>query len=129
MKTGLIRLFKSGDIFLAMFLLFAGYWLFGGFNPADTLGSSALIQLDNSIEYEVDLKKDQIIDLDEFTPPVQVQVQNNSIRITQNDCAQKICIKMGSISEPGKMIVCVPKKILIFMPVRNDGRGIKAITG
>jgi hypothetical protein len=129
MKSGRVKLVKTGDILLAVLLLVIGYWLFGGFNPADTTGSTALIQLDNSIEYEVDLKKDRIIELDEFTPPVQVQVQNNAIRITKNDCAQKVCIKMGAISEPGQMIVCVPKKILIFIPVGNDKHRIKATTG
>lgn len=129
MKSDPVKLVKPGDILLAASLLVAGYWLFGGISPAASGGKIALIQLNNSVEYEVDLKKDQIIDLDEFTPPVQVQVQNNAIRITQNDCAQKICIKMGAISKPGQTIVCVPKKILIFIPVGNDTRRIEAITG
>lgn len=129
MKNNPAKMFKSGDILLVMILLLVGYWLFGGFNPAGAKSQTALIQLDNSIAYEVDLRKDQVISLDEFSPPVQVRVQNNAIRITQNDCAQKICIKMGAISEPGQMIVCVPKKILIFIPVGNDKGRIKATTG
>ena len=123
------RLFRAGDILLGMLLLLAGYWVFGGTSPATAKGKAALIQMDNSIEYEVDLKKDQIIDLKEFSPAVRVQVTKGTIRVIQNDCEQKICIKMGAISEPGQMIVCVPKKILIFIPVGKNEHKIEAITG
>ena len=129
MKTDSIRLIKPGDILLALLLILSGYWLLGGFNSSAEEGKTALIQLDNSVEYELDLGKQQVIDLNEFTPPVRVRIRNNSIRIIQNDCEQKICIKMGAISEPGQMIVCVPKKILIFIPSGNNEHRINAITG
>ena len=130
MKNGPIRMVRSGDFLVALLILFVGYWLFGGFNhPASGEGKTALIQINNSIEYELDLNKNQIIDLKEFSSPVRVRIRNNSIRIIQNDCEQKICIKMGSISEPGQMIVCVPKKILIFIPLGKNERRINAITG
>jgi len=129
MKTYSIRLVKPGDILLAFLLILAGYWLLGGFvSPADE-GKTALIQLDNSVEYELDLSREKLIDLNEFSPPVRVQIRNNSIRIIQNDCEQKLCIKMGAISEPGQMIVCVPKRILIFIPIGNNEHRINAITG
>lgn len=129
MKGDLIRLFRSGDVLLALLILFTGYWLLGVFSPADTESINALVQIDSSVEYEIDLKKDQTIVLDEFNPSVKIKVESNGLRIIQNDCEQKICIKMGAISEPGQMIVCVPKKILIFVPVGNDKHRIKAITG
>lgn len=129
MKTDSIRLVKPGDILLAFLLILAGYLLLGGFgSPADE-GKTALIQLDNSVEYELDLSREKLIDLNEFSPPVRVQIRNNSIRIIQNDCEQKLCIKMGAISEPGQMIVCVPKRILIFIPIGNNEHRINAITG
>ena len=34
---------------------------------------------------------------------------------------------MGAISEPGQMIVCVPKKILIFIPVGKNEHKIEAM--
>jgi hypothetical protein len=129
MKTDSIRLVKPGDIFVALSLILAGYWLLAGFKPSAGEGKTALIQVNNSIEYELDLGREKLIDLNEFSPPVRVQILDNSIRIIQNDCEQKICIKMGAISEPGQMIVCVPKKILIFIPIGNNEHRINAITG
>lgn len=43
------------------------------------------------------------------------------VRMEDADCADKVCIKMGSISMPGEMIVCLPNKIVIEIQGDFDG--------
>jgi hypothetical protein len=125
-----MRLFKLGDILLGLVFIGIGYWAIFRFSPGGNASQTALIQIDNNIEYELSLNKTQTVALNEFNPPVEIKVQNNSIGIIQNDCEQKICVRMGFISHPGEMIVCVPKKILIYIPFSNGKQStIKAITG
>lgn len=124
------KLFKPGDILLGISLIVIGYLVFFWFKPFSGSQSEALIQIDNNLKYELDLEKNQIFNLKEFDPAVVIEVHNQAIRIVRNDCDKKICLKMGFISKPGQVIVCVPKKILIYIPTDNDQhQSIKAITG
>jgi len=92
--------------------------------------STAYMQINGEVEYRLDLNQSQVIQLNEFNPPVGVEVRNGSIAIIRNNCPHKLCIKMGSISKGGQSIVCVPKKILIFLPAKShEIDPIKAITG
>jgi hypothetical protein len=124
------KLFKPGDILLGISLIIIGYLIFFWFKPFSGSQSKALIQIDNNLRYEVNLEKNQIFSLKEFNPAVVIEVHNKAIRIIRNDCDKKICLKMGFISKPGQVIVCVPKKILIYIPANNEqNQIIKAITG
>ncbi len=125
-----MKLFKPGDILLGLILIGMGHFVMFWFDPGGTDSQKVLVQINDNVKYELTLSKEQTIRLKEFDPPVEIEIHNNAIRIIRNDCVQKICLKMGYISKPGEMIVCVPKKILIYIPFSNDQhRTIKAITG
>lgn len=80
--------------------------------------------------YRFNLKKEGQYLLQEFSPPVEVTIKEGEIAITHNDCPQQICMKMGPISKPGQTIVCVPKKILIYIPTHEETTApINTITG
>jgi hypothetical protein len=130
MKKENIKLFKSGDFLFLFILILAGYFVWNFVTGAETNISTAYIQINDEIEYQIDLNQAQKIGLNEFNPSVEVEVKNGSIAITMNDCLHKICMKMGSISRGGQSIICVPKKILIFLPAKShEVNTIKAITG
>lgn len=130
MAKKLEKLFKPGDILLGISLIVIGYLIFFWFKPFSGSQSKALIQIDNNLKYEMNLEKNQIFNLKEFNPAVVIEVRNKAIRIIQNDCDKKICLKMGFISKPGQVIVCVPKKILIYIPTDDEKhQTIKATTG
>ncbi|WDV46244.1 NusG domain II-containing protein [Clostridiaceae bacterium M8S5] len=42
-----------------------------------------------------------------------IDITGNEVRMIQANCSDKVCIKMGAISEPGEMIVCLPNKVII----------------
>lgn len=129
MRLPSIRLFRPADLLPGVILLGGIYLLFFWFKPQENADPVAYIQIDNHLAYQVDLRQDQILKLNEFNPPVEVEVRNQSIGIIRNDCVQKVCIKMGFVSHSGEMIVCVPKKILIFIPSQHQNHEINAVTG
>lgn len=125
-----LRLFLPGD--LLFYLLLAGitYLLVTSLSAANSNNHIAVVEIAGKERYRVNLQHPASIQLDEFTPPVEIQVQNGAIAITKNDCRHHICMKMGPISRPGQTIVCVPKKILIYIPVHEStNHSVQAITG
>lgn len=92
--------------------------------------SIAIIEINGEIKYRIDLKAAKNYLLEDFDTPVKVTVRDHRIAVTENDCNQKVCIRMGYISRPGQMIACVPKKLLIYIPAHHEAQdSINAITG
>lgn len=42
-----------------------------------------------------------------------IKVENGKVRIEDANCPDKLCVRSGSISRPGKPLVCLPHKITI----------------
>lgn len=42
-----------------------------------------------------------------------VQVDGTRVRVRDADCPDKLCIKMGWISQPPQQIVCVPNHVVV----------------
>ncbi len=49
-----------------------------------------------------------------------VEFQDSRVHMLWSDCPDKICIKMGWISQPGQIVVCMPNKVVIS--VRENAR-------
>ncbi len=49
-----------------------------------------------------------------------VEFQDSKVHMLWSDCPDKICIKMGWISQPGQVVVCMPNKVVIS--VRENAR-------
>ncbi len=54
-----------------------------------------------------------------------ILVNPNEISIEDANCPHKECVKIGVISEPGEVIVCLPNKVVISI----EGQGNKEIDG
>jgi hypothetical protein len=69
------------------------------------------LPLDNSrnerIQIETDLGKNT------------VEITNGKVKILDADCKDQICIKDGSISKPGDMLVCLPHKVVVQIKGQN----------
>lgn len=125
-----IKLFAWGD------LLFWGVILFiciqGGFFNTfqDEEIQEAIVEIGGEEKYRIDLRKDRDFPLTDFRSPVILSVKNGQVRMIENYCPQKICIKSGNAKRSGDMIVCVPQKILIYIPkTSKKDQTIEIITG
>ncbi len=54
-----------------------------------------------------------------------ILVKDKAIAIKDADCPHKECVKSGSISEPGQIVVCLPYKLIISI----KGQPNKGIDG
>jgi hypothetical protein len=124
--------FKFTDVLLLLFLIALPLYAIlhrAQLHPSQKL---AIVEIDGNTTYRVELDHPDKIILSRWDPPVIAEVRPGKIRIVQNDCLRQICVRTGFISQLGEMIVCVPKKILIYIQGENgpDSNGeIKAITG
>lgn len=125
-----LTLFRLGDL-LFWCLLLGGIFMLSSFISYSATGQAvAVVEINGRVAYRIDLRTNREYTLKEFSNPVKFQVWQNRLKITQNDCPHKICLKMGPISRAGQMIVCVPKKILIYIPVQNEpNKVVRAVTG
>lgn len=130
MHTRKRKLFRPGDLLFWGLLLVLGYYVQWASGAPGSTPAIALVEIAGKVQYQIDLNLDRTYSLDEFDPPVELTVAEGTVRISRNDCPQKICQKMGAISRTGQMIVCVPRKLLIYIPARHDSEDpVKVITG
>lgn len=48
-----------------------------------------------------------------------IEISNGKVQILDADCPDKICVKDGSISRPGSILVCLPHKVVIQIKGEN----------
>ncbi|MGH4138914.1 NusG domain II-containing protein [Clostridium sp.] len=85
----------------------------------------AVIKSDGKVFKTIDLNK--VVESQEFTIKTgnghfnTILVKHNSIRVSDANCLHKECVKSGSISKPGEIIVCLPNKLIITI----EGKQVK----
>ena len=89
----------------------------------------AFIKSDGKVIKTIDLNK--VIEQQEFTIKTDnghyntILVTHDGIKVKDADCLHKECVKSGSISKPGGIIVCLPNKLMISI----EGEKNKVIDG
>ena len=62
------------------------------------------------------LDESGILSLTQNEVHVTIVYENGEVRIEDSDCPDLTCIRTGSISKPGEVIVCVPAELVITIP-------------
>ncbi len=45
----------------------------------------------------------------------QIKLHSGTAEITESDCANRDCIRMGKISQAGDVLICLPHKLMIVL--------------
>jgi hypothetical protein len=124
---------KKGDKIVVIILLITVILSFGGTliykNVIKGSEKIAIIKSDSKILRTIDLNK--VVEDEEFTIKTKgghyntILVKNGSIRVNDSDCLHQECVKMGEISDPGGLIVCLPNKLMISI----NGENINGVDG
>ena len=119
---------KKGDKIVGIILLIIVLITFGAayVYKTSSKGSEkiAVIKHAGTVIRTIDLSK--VVEPEEFTIKTDkghyntISVKHNSISIIAADCPHKECVKSGSISQPGEMIVCLPYKLIINIEAESN---------
>lgn len=60
--------------------------------------------------------------------PLKIEVKNGKIRVAEAVCPNRTCVHTGWISSPGRVIVCLPNKMIIEIPSKNAKGEIHAVS-
>ena len=100
------------EIFIILGIISAALIALLVINLTSQKGKTAVITVENTAVKEADLS-----DNGEFAvngiENVTFEIKDGSIRIKENDCPDKICVKTGWINKTHERIICMPKKLIV----------------
>ncbi|MDP4088400.1 MAG: NusG domain II-containing protein [Bacillota bacterium] len=74
-----------------------------------------VIQVSGKDYKSVPLNKDITIPIRNGSNYNLIVVKNNSVRVAEANCPDKLCVKDGAISKPGQVLVCLPNKVVVMI--------------
>lgn len=123
-RKDLIKKIKS-DILLIGFILITalGIWLFSYFKKNDTSESEVVVILDGNQIGRYSLSENNTITIREADKNYNLILINEStVKVTDANCPDKLCVRQKSISKNGESIICLPHKLVITIdsPEESD---------
>ncbi|WP_017211711.1 NusG domain II-containing protein [Clostridium beijerinckii] len=112
-------MFKKWDIIIIVILLCISLipeLVFGVIMGKHYNGTYAEITIDGKFYKKINLsehRSEDKIDIKTSYGDNIIDIKDNSIKVIDADCKDKICVRSGFISEPGQIIVCLPHKLMI----------------
>lgn len=112
-------MFKKWDIIIIVFLIvlsFVPELIFGIILDKHYNGTYAEITIDGKPYKKIPLSEhtgDEKIDIRTASGYNTLEIRDQSIKVIDADCRDKICEKSGFISDPGQLIVCLPHKLMV----------------
>ena len=104
--------FRRGDLVVIASVLLLALLVAAMFIPRGAQGAAVEIYRDGQLIHSLPLTEDR-----ELTVSGQYQntvsVKDGTVRITRSDCPGEDCVHSGSISRPGRSIVCLPNRVEI----------------
>ncbi|MFA5561958.1 MAG: NusG domain II-containing protein [Eubacteriales bacterium] len=69
------------------------------------------------------LAEDRVIDIESGGYHLHLRIEAGTVRVTDTDCPNRLCQKVGTISRVGQVIVCVPAAVLVSIDGEADYDG------
>ena len=91
-------------------------------------GTNVVVEVDNHLAGKYPLNKNQMISVKGELGITKIEIKDDRVRIFQSPCPHKIGIKMGWVRHSGKIVACVPNKVVIRV-TGNENDGLDAIVG
>ncbi len=91
-------------------------------------GTDVVVEVDNQSEGKYPLSKNQMISVEGELGITKIEIKDARVRIFQSPCPHKTGTKMGWIRHSGKIVACVPNKVVIRV-TGNESDGLDAIVG
>ncbi len=100
---------KKGDIIVfSVSILLALLMLLIFIFPSKSAGK-VIIKQNNQTVYSDSLSKDNLVDLGTN----KAVIKDKKVYMQNANCKNQVCVKSGTISKKGEIIVCAPNRIII----------------
>ena len=104
---------KKRDIILALVLILLGIVCYGVIRLGQKKGSQVIIYEDQKEIGRYDLNTDTTKEIQTAKGINILEIKNGMAYVTEADCPDQVCIRMGKIAKTGENIVCLPHKLVI----------------
>lgn len=113
----------SAILLSALLLFFVPRWMHAG----EQEGNIQILQ-DGKLLYEYPAQTEQTVSVSfEDGGYNLVLIGDGSVRVTDADCPDKLCVKQRSISKNGESIICLPHKLVVQI-VSKEESDLDAVT-
>ncbi len=117
----LLKYFSRADLgVVGVLLLVAVIGFLFNLRQDFSKGEFVLVEYRNHVIFRLPLDKDQKLSVHGDSGGLVLQIKGEKVWVSQSQCPYKICMRMGKISHPGQLIVCVPNRIVIRIVGREQ---------
>ena len=94
------------------------------FTSAET-GNTAIVTRDGVEICRLDLGEDTEMTLTDGAEGYNIiVVENGTVRVSEADCPDQICVKQGAIDDDAAPVVCLPHKLVIEVTAESDADAV-----
>jgi len=58
-----------------------------------------------------------------------IEITADGVYMSDSTCRNQDCVRMGKITRPGQMIVCLPNRVMVRLEGQARGDGLDAVAG
>ena len=121
-KIGHMKRVRNDCILIFIIVLLAGgFWLV---QYRNSIQKEAVLQIyqNGELTEEYDLSQSRTIPVtgDENSYNL-VLIEDGTVRVTDADCPDQLCMKQRSISKNGESIICLPHKLVLQIYAKEEG--------
>jgi hypothetical protein len=92
-------------------------------------GATVVVEQDGKVVGRYPLKGERTLVVDGPLGKTQVEIREGAARIVDSPCPQKRCVRMGGIHRVGRVVVCVPNRVLVRIEGKAEKETPDAISG
>ena len=118
---------KKGDFFIFAIILTMIIVTAVGFYRAPLSAHTVTIYVDSQeyATYVISEGTQKTVTVQKDFGYNQVELDSNTVKITESDCSNHDCIRMGKISHAGDMLICLPHKLMVVL---EGGDSVDAVS-
>ena len=121
-KIGHMKRVRNDCILILIIVLLAGgFWLVQYLNAAQKEAVLRIYQ-NGELTGEYDLSQPRTIPVTGMEDSYNlVLIEDGTVRVTDADCPDQLCMKQRSISKNGESIICLPHKLVLQIHAKEEG--------
>ena len=111
---------KKADLILVLLIIAVSAASLGVRYLTRTEGGRAVVTADGIETAEYPLNEDLEVDIQTPQGVNHLVIRNGTASVTDADCPDRLCVKMGSIEKSGQSIICLPHKVVVEIEGGQD---------